>query len=80
MIDLRPANIQTGDIIEVYVLTDEDLLTDKWGGPRLSKEEINSISQSIRLTKTTLMKSTSLKEDFLNKSRFTLNKKFIVTY
>ena len=36
-------------------MSDEDLVTDKWDGPRLIKETINSMNQNIRLTKTTLM-------------------------
>ena len=43
---------QNGYIIEVELLSDEDLLTDKWDGPRLSKEDINSMNQIIRLTNT----------------------------
>ena len=47
---------QNGYIIEVELLSDEDLLTDKWDGPRLSKEDINGINHIIILTKTTLIK------------------------
>ena len=49
--------------MEVYLLTYEDLLTDKWHGPRLSKECINSITQIIRLTTPKLITTTSLEED-----------------
>ena len=63
IIGLRHVNIQNGDIIEVYVLTDEDLLTDECDGPRFSKEDINSRIQIIILTKTTLTTHTSLEED-----------------
>ena len=52
VIDLRLIANRNGDVIEVYLLTDEDLLTDKWDGPRLSKEDINSMNQIIRLTNT----------------------------
>ena len=31
--------------------SDEDLLTDKWKGVKLTKDEINSMNQIIRLTK-----------------------------
>ena len=63
IIDLRPVDIQNGYTIEVYLLTAEDLLTDKWDGPKLSKADINSMNQIIRSTKTTLITTTSLEED-----------------
>lgn len=63
VIDLRPLASQNGDIIEVYLLTEEDLKTDKWDGPKFSKNDINSMNNIIRLVKTTLIKTTSLEED-----------------
>ena len=71
---------QNGYIIEVELLSDEDLLTDKWDGPRLSKEDINGINHSIILTKTTLIKPHLFGDMYLlYKSRFTHNKNFIFT-
>ena len=52
VIDLRLIANRNGAVIEVYLLTDEYLLTDKWDGPRLSKEDIHSMNQIIRLTNT----------------------------
>ena len=49
-IDLRPVTIQSGDIIEVYLLTEEYSLTDTWDGPNSSKSDINIMNQIIRLT------------------------------
>ena len=43
-------------VAEVNLASDEDLLTDKWGGIKLSKDDMHSMSQTIRLTKTTLIK------------------------
>ena len=42
VLDLRPIANQDGDIIEVYLLTEDDLLTDKWEGAKLTKSELNS--------------------------------------
>ena len=47
---------------------------------KIKERSINSMNNIIRLTKTTLIKTTSLEEDnFLYKSRFTHYKKFIFT-
>ena len=51
-----------GHVAEVKLFSDDDLLTDKWGGVKLIKEEINSMNQNIRLTKTTLIQNTLLGE------------------
>ena len=40
-------------------LSYEDLLTDTWKGVNLVKEELNSMNQIIRLTKSTLVKDTA---------------------
>ena len=48
-----------GHASEVLLVSDEDLLTDKWGGVKLVREEINSLSQIIRLTKSTIVKDTA---------------------
>ena len=78
IIDLRHVNIQNGDIIEVYLLKEEDLLADTWDGPQLSNSDINSMNQFIRLTKTTLITNTSLEDDVCSyNSRFTHDRKFI---
>ena len=37
-------------VAEVNLFSYEDLLTDKWGGAQLTKEEITSMNQIIRLT------------------------------
>jgi hypothetical protein len=58
VIDLRPIAEQYGSIADVKIFSNEDLLTDKWDGTTLNKEEICSMTQIIRLTKTTLIKST----------------------
>ena len=63
LIDLRLIANENGDTIEVYLLTDEDLITNKWEGAKLSKSDINSMNQIIRLTKTNLLNSSSLEED-----------------
>jgi hypothetical protein len=55
IIDLRPIAEQYGSIAYVKLFSNEDLLTDKWGGATLNTEEINSMNQIIRLTKTTLI-------------------------
>ena len=44
-----------GHVDEVYIVPDEDLLADKWGWIRLNKKEMNSMTQIVRLTKTTLI-------------------------
>ena len=49
-----------GHVAEVKLFSDEDLLTDKWGGVKLVKEEINSMNQIIILTNTTLTTHTPL--------------------
>ena len=60
VIDARPVANQNGDIIEVNLLTDEDLKTDKWKGARISEENINSMNNIIRLTKTTTIRTQAL--------------------
>ena len=37
-----------GHVAEVKLFSDEDLLTDKWGGVKLIKEQITSMTQIIR--------------------------------
>ena len=57
IIDLRPTGDRYyGHAAEVVLFSDEDLLTDKWGGIKLTKDEINSMNQIIRLTKSTIVK------------------------
>ena len=63
IIDVKPVNIQDGDIIEVYLLAEEDLLTDKWDGPKLSNSDINGMHQIIRLVTAKLLKTTAIEED-----------------
>jgi hypothetical protein len=58
IIDLRPIAEQYGSIADVKLFSNEDLLTDKWGGTTLNKEEITSMNQIIRLTNTTLINNT----------------------
>jgi hypothetical protein len=58
VIDLRPIAEQYGSVADVKIFSNEDLLTDKWGGATLNKEEITSMNQIIRLTKTTSIKGT----------------------
>ena len=78
IIDLRPINIQKGDIIEVHLLTEDALFTDEWDGPILSKSDINSMSQFIRLTKTKLLSNYFFGGIYLFfKSRFTYRAYFI---
>ena len=48
-----------GHAAEVTLLSDEDLLTDTWKGVNLSEEEINSMNQIIRLTKSTIVKDST---------------------
>ena len=49
-----------GHVAEVYVLSDAELLTDTWKGNNLKTNDINSMSQVIRLTKSTFIKKTVL--------------------
>ena len=57
LIDSRSvADQYYGHVAEVLLFSDEDLLTEKWGGVKLNKDEINSMSQIIRLTKSTFIK------------------------
>jgi hypothetical protein len=37
IIDLRPIAERYGSIADVKIFSDEDLLTDKWGGTTLTK-------------------------------------------
>ena len=56
IIDLRSdGDKYYGHAAEVVLFSDADLLTDKWNG-NLIKEEINSMNQIIRLTKSTVIK------------------------
>jgi hypothetical protein len=63
IIDLRPIAEQYGSIADVKIFSNADLLTNKWGGTTVNKEEINSMNQIIRLTKTTLINYTPLGEN-----------------
>jgi hypothetical protein len=63
VIGLKPIAEQYGSIADVKIFSDEDLLTDEWGGTTLNKEETNSMNQIIRLTKTTLTNNTPLGEN-----------------
>ena len=59
IIDLRSAGDRYyGHAAEVVLFSDEDLLTARWGGVKLVREEINSLNQIIRLTKSTIIKDT----------------------
>jgi hypothetical protein len=58
IIDLRPIAERIGSVADVKLLSDEDLLTDKWDGTPLSKDNLHTMNQIIRLTKTTLIKNT----------------------
>ena len=59
--DLRGAGDRYyGHVAEVLVLLDEDLLIAKWNGVSLVREEIHSLNQIIRLTKSTFVKDTPL--------------------
>ena len=59
IIDLRGAGDRySGHAAEIMLLSYEDLLTDKWKGVNLV-EELNSMNQIIRLTKSTLVKDTT---------------------
>ena len=86
IIDLRTVGDQYyGHVAEVLLFPDEDLLIGKWGGVKLNKDEITSMSQVIMLTESTSAKNTPLGEYIyiyiyiLYNSRFTHNKKFICT-
>ena len=38
ILDLRPVAEQTGSVADVRLISDEDLLTDTWGGEPLNKK------------------------------------------
>ena len=46
-----------GHVAEVYLLSDAELLTDTWKGHNLKTNDINSMSQVILLTKSTIIKT-----------------------
>ena len=59
-IDLRGAGDRYyGHAAEVLLLSDEDLSTDKWNGVNLVEQEIVSLNQNIRLTKSAIVKDTT---------------------
>ena len=45
-----------GHVAEVHLFSDEDLLTDTWKGLNLTKDDINSMSKVILLTKSAMLK------------------------
>ena len=53
--DLRPVAEQVGTVADIHWISHEDLLTETWGGEALSNNEIHSMSQIIKSTKTTLI-------------------------
>ena len=55
MIDLRPVAERMGSVANMYLVSDEDLLTETWGGEALTTNEIHSKSQTIKLLTTTLI-------------------------
>ena len=63
IINLRTISQTPEDIIEVELLSDEDLLTNKWNG-NLNKSDINSMNQIIRLTKTKILRNNSM-DDYI---------------
>ena len=63
LIDLRSgSNRYYAHIVEVHLASYEELLTDKWKGINLTKDDITSMNQVIILTKTTLIQLTDLGE------------------
>ena len=52
-----PVAERTGSVAYIYLISDEDLLTEEWGGEPLNNNELHNISQIIILTKTTLIKN-----------------------
>ena len=58
IIDPRLVAVQIGSVADIYLIADEDLLTETWGGEACNKNEIHNMNQIIRLTKTTLIKHT----------------------
>ena len=51
-----------GHVAEVDLFSDADLLTDKWQGINLNKDDTNIMNQVIRLTKSTLIEISPLGE------------------
>ena len=63
IIDLRSvADQYDGHVAEGYLLSDAQLFTDKWKEINLNKDDIHSMNQVIRLTKSTLTKNSLLGE------------------
>ena len=55
MIDLRPVAVRMGSVAYMYLVSDEDLLTETWGCEALTTNEIHSKGQTIKLLTTTLI-------------------------
>ena len=63
LMDLRSVADQPyGHVAEVDLLSDADLLTDKWKGINLNKDNIHSVHQVILLTKSIVIKHIPLGE------------------
>ena len=66
VIDFRSvADQYDGHVAEGYLLSDAYLFTDKWKGINLNKDDIHSMNQVIRLTKSTLTKNSLLENIFI---------------